>query len=147
MLVIIIRKVQMRVNIHLLFCGQCQKAFEFYKDLLGGSITLMLTYGDSPAAEKAPGEWHSKIVHANLVVNDMVLAGADILPEQYERPQGYYVLLEIEEPSEAERIFKALSEGGSVQMPIQKTFWSVRFGVLVDRFVTPWEINCVQESE
>jgi PhnB protein len=70
--------------------------------------------------------------------------GADPVPEQYEQPKGFVVLLGIDEPVDVERIFHALAENGTVQMPLQKTFWSVRFGALVDQFGIPWAINCEQ---
>ena len=71
-----------------------------------------------------------------------LLAGADMLPEQYVKPQGFYVLLNVEDTKDAERIFSALAENGEVHMPIQQTFWSSRFGVLTDQFGIPWEISC-----
>jgi PhnB protein len=135
----------MAVSPHLMFCGQCEEAFRFYKELLGGQIT-MLSYGKSPMAEQVPLEWRDKIVHATFTLGDSELAGADVLPEQYERPQGFYVLLGIDGAADAERIFRALAENGVVRMPIQQTFWSVRFGVLIDRFGIPWEVNCRQEA-
>ena len=106
----------------------------------------MLTYGKSPMAEQVPLEWRDKIVHATLTVGDAVLVGADVLPEQYERPQGFYVVLEIPEPGHAGNVFHALAERGSVRMPIQKTFWSAAYGVLVDQFGIPWEINSEQTA-
>ena len=133
----------MRVNIHLSFCGQCREAFEFYENLLGGSIGLMLAYGDSPAADSVPAELRGNIVHANLVINEMEIAGADVPPDRYERPSGFNLLLEMDDQSEAKRVFKTLAEGGSILIPIGKTFWSSCYGMLVDRFGTPWEINCV----
>jgi PhnB protein len=68
--------------------------------------------------------------------------GADVAPGKYEKPQGFSVLFSVNNPSEAERIFQTLSDGGSVSMPLQETFWAQRFGVVTDRFGTPWEINC-----
>jgi PhnB protein len=136
----------MELSPHLTFCGQCEEAFGFYERLLGGKIVTMLTYGNSPMADQVSPEWRGKIVHASLTVVDRVLTGADVLPEQYERPQGFYVLLGIDEPADAERVFRALAESGVVRMPIQQTFWSVRFGVLVDRFGIPWEISCGQAA-
>jgi PhnB protein len=62
--------------------------------------------------------------------------------EHFETPQGFYVQISIDSPEEAERIFHALAENGKVKMPIDQTFWSVRFGMLVDQFGTPWMINC-----
>ena len=136
----------MRFIPHLTFGGQCEAAFKFYERSLGGNIVTMLTYGNSPMAEQVPLEWRDKIVHANLTVGDTVLVGADVLPEQYERPQGFYVLLEIADPLRAEHMFHALAESGAVRMPIQKTFWSPAFGVLVDQFGIPWEISCEQRA-
>jgi PhnB protein len=136
----------MDVSPHLMFCGQCEEAFRFYERLLGGKILTMLTYGNSPMAEQVSPEWREKIVHASLTVADGVLTGVDVLPEQYERPQGFYVLLGIDEPADAERVFGELAENGVVRMPIQQTFWSARFGVLVDRFGIPWEVNCGQAA-
>jgi PhnB protein len=104
----------------------------------------MLPYGNSPMAEQVPPDWRDKIVHANFAMGVTVLAGADVLPERYVKPQGFYVLLGVDDPLDAERIFSALAENGEVHMAIQKTFWSARFGVLTDQFGIPWEINCEQ---
>ena len=68
--------------------------------------------------------------------------GSDAPPERYEKPQGFSVTLGVDTPAEAERIFKASSENGPLQMPLQETFWAIRFGVLVDQFDIPWMINC-----
>ncbi len=132
----------MKVSPHLTFDGQCESAFKFYERCIGGRIVTMLTWRDSPMAEQAPLEWHDKILHATLTVGDSVLTGADVVPEQYEQPKGFFVQLGLDDPGDAERIFAVLAEGGTVQMPIQKTFWARRFGVLVDQFGIPWEINC-----
>jgi PhnB protein len=134
----------MKLSPHLSFGGQCEAAFQFYERCLGGKILTMLTYGNSPMAEQVPPEWRGKILHATLTVGDNVLVGADVLPEQYEPPKGFQVLLGMDDPVDAERIFQALAENGTVQMPLQRTFWAVRFGVLVDQFGVPWEINCEQ---
>ncbi len=134
----------MKLTPHLAFGGQCEGAFKFYERCLGGKILTMLTYGDSPMAEQVPPEWRGKILHATLTAGDSTLVGADVLPEQYERPKGFHVLLGIDDPAEAERIYQALVENGSAQMPLQQTFWAVRFGVLVDQFGVSWEINCEQ---
>ncbi len=134
----------MKLTTHLAFGGQCEAAFQFYTQCLGAKIQFMLTYGGSPMAEQVPPEWRGKIVHATLTVGDSTLVGADVLPEQYEQPKGFYVLLHVDDQLETERMFQVLSENGTVQMPLQKTFWSVCFGVLVDQFGIPWEIHCTQ---
>jgi PhnB protein len=75
-------------------------------------------------------------------VGDQVLNGSDTAPAAYLKPQGFTVAIGMKDVAEAERVFAALSEGGAVQMPLQETFWAHRFGYLVDRFGTPWMINC-----
>ncbi|HET7840038.1 MAG TPA: VOC family protein, partial [Terriglobia bacterium] len=122
----------MEVSPHLTFKGQCEAAFEFYARILGGTIVTMLAYRNSPIAEQVPPEWRSKIVHASLMVGHIRLAGADALPADYEPPRGFYVLLSVDDPADARRKFQALAENGTVRMPIQTTFWSPAFGVLVD---------------
>jgi PhnB protein len=81
-------------------------------------------------------------MHARLVVGDTVLMGSDAPGERYEKMQGFSVALGVDEPEWAERVFNALAAGGTVTMPIQETFWAHRFGMLVDRFGTPWMVNC-----
>ena len=103
---------------------------------------VMLTYGESPAGEQMQEEWRKKILHATLVVGNYLLQGADVPPESYQKPQGFSVMLNVENATEAERIFNSLSHNGTVQMQLQETFWAVRFGMLVDQFGTPWTVNC-----
>ena len=136
----------MQLNAYLNFNGDCQAAFKFYEKCLGGTIVAMQTHGDSPMADKVPAGWRDRILHARLEVGDAALMGADAPPEHYQKPQGLYVSLSVAKPEDAERIFKALSENGTVQMAIQRTFWSLRFGMLVDRFGTPWMVNCNQAA-
>jgi PhnB protein len=125
------------------FNGQCEAAFKFYDQVLGGKIVTMLTYGDSPMADHVSSEWHTKILHASLIVGDTTwLMGADTPPGHHEEAKGFSVSVGIEDPAEAERIFQALAENGAVRMPIQQTFWSIRFGMVVDQFGIPWMINC-----
>jgi PhnB protein len=135
----------MQLNPYLTFNGQCEAAFKFYEKVLGGKIEAMLPHEGSPMADQVPPEWRSKIMHARLGVGDNVLMGSDATPDRYEQMQGFTVTLGIDDPRRAEQIFHALSEG-TVQMPIQETFWAVRFGMLVDRFGTPWMINCEKSA-
>lgn len=132
----------MQLNPYLLFNGQCEAAFKFYEQCLGGKIEAMMTHAGTPAEDHVPSEWRNKILHACLTVGDQALMGSDAPPDRYEKPQGFSVSLNVNAPAEAERIFHALAENGTVQMPLQQTFWAARFGMLVDRFGTPWMINC-----
>ena len=135
----------MQLNPYLLFNGQCEAAFKFYERCLGGKIEAMLNHAGTPAEQQVPPEWRDKILHARLVVNGEALMGSDAPSDRYEAPKGFSVSVQVKDPSDAERIFKALSEKGTVQMPIQQTFWSPRFGMLVDQFGIPWMVNCEQE--
>jgi PhnB protein len=133
----------MQMNPYLTFKGQCEAAFKFYEKVLGGKIVAMMPHEGTPAADHVPAEWRSKIMHARLVLaDDKVLMGSDAPPGMYEEMKGFSVTLGIDKPAEAERIFQALAEDGTVRMPIQETFWATRFGMLTDRFGTPWMINC-----
>lgn len=132
----------MRLNPYLMFSGQCEAAFKFYEQCLGGKITAMMTYADSPMAEQTPLEERKKIMHISLVVGEQELMGSDSPAEYYEEAKGFSVSLNLDNPVDAERIFHALAENGTVKLPFQQTFWAYRFGMLVDRFGTPWMVNC-----
>jgi PhnB protein len=132
----------MQLNPYLTFDGQCEAAFKFYQKVLGGNIEAMMSHEGTPAAEHVPSEWRSKIMHARLVIGGNVLMGSDAPPDRREPMKGFTVTLGIDDPAEAERVFHALAEGGTVSMPIQKTFWAQRFGMCTDRYGTPWMVNC-----
>jgi PhnB protein len=132
----------MQLNPYLVFNGQCEAAFKFYERCLGGKIEMMMTHGDSPMAEQVPPEWRNKVMHARLVLSDKVLMGSDAPPDRYEEPKSFSVSVGVDKAAEAERIFNALAQNGTVQMPLQKTFWAERFGMLVDQFGIPWMVNC-----
>lgn len=132
----------MKLNPYLSFNGQCEAAFKFYEQCLGGQIEGMMRWGESPMAEQVSPEWRNKIMHAQLTLGDQELMGSDSLPEQFEEPKGFSVLINVEDPAKAEQVFQALVENGTVKMPIQETFWAVRFGMLVDQFGIPWMVNC-----
>jgi PhnB protein len=132
----------MQLSSYLNFNGQCAAAFKFYEQCLGGKIESMQTHGDSPMAAHTSPDWHDKVLHAQLTVGDQVLMGSDVPPQYYRQPQGFGVSIVLADPAEGERIFNALAEDGTVQMPFQETFWAARFGMVTDRFGTPWMVNC-----
>ena len=131
----------MRIDFHINFSGNCRQALSFYQSILGGHISL-LTYGESPSDIDVPKEWNEKIIHGSITLKNFEMAGADLLPEQYKIPQGFHLLLQLESEAEGKRIFGAFSKGGSITMPLQKTFWSPCYGIVVDKFGISWEINC-----
>lgn len=133
----------MVVNPYLLFNGQCEAAFKFYEKCLGGKIEVMMTHAGTPAEQQVPPEWRDKIIHARMVFGDHMLMASDAPPGRFSKPQGFSVSVTVTDPAEADRMFSALSQNAnSVTMPIQKTFWAIRFGMLVDQFGIPWMINC-----
>ena len=132
----------MKLNPYLQFNGDCETAFKFYEKCLGGKIVCMMKYEETPASEETPPDFRDKIIHVRMMLGEVALMGADSPPERYSKPSGIAVTLGIEEPAEAERVFKALSENGTITMPLEETFWAKRFGMLVDQFGTPWMINC-----
>lgn len=132
----------LRFSTHLMFDGECREAFLAYEKIFGGKLATFMTFGESPLAATVDAKWHARILHATLEVDGAELNGADVLPHDYRRPQGFSVILSLAGVERARRIFEALAEGGRITMPFQSTFWSPGFGVLVDQFAVPWEINC-----
>lgn len=132
----------MHINTYLYFNGQCQEAFEFYADCVGARIDAMMPYRGSPGEQQTPPGLLDKIMHARIKIGDDVVMGSDAPPDRYRQPQGFSLALRTKTPAEAERIFKALSEGGSVFMPLDETFFAHRFGMLLDRFGIPWMVLC-----
>jgi PhnB protein len=127
---------------NLTFDGQCEAAFKFYEASLHGRTIFMMTYENTPIDLQTQSDWRGKISHATFALGDFMFYGSDALPGQYQKPQGFALQFNLSDPAEAERIFKALAENGTIQMPLQETFWAFRFGVVVDQFSIPWLINC-----
>jgi len=132
----------MQVSPYLFFNGNCEAAFSFYQQVLGGTIDTMMPHEGSPAGGQVAAGWQSKILHARLVVGQFVVMGSDAPPDRFAPMKGFSLSLGVDTPAEAERIFAAFAHGGTVRMALEKTFWAERFGMLVDRFGTPWMINC-----
>jgi PhnB protein len=133
----------MQLNTYLNFNGNCEEAFAYYAKALGGKVTFMMRLGESPMADKVPAEMKDKIMHATLQFPDKgVLMGADHPQGKKVSPTGFCVSVSVPEVATAEQIFKDLSEGGTVQMAFQNTFWSPGFGMCIDRFETPWMVSC-----
>jgi len=141
----------MKVTPYLSFYGNCRDAFATYKSIFGGEV-MQITYGDAPPppADSKPPEGcgdigpgaKDHIMHATLAHGQApFLMGSDMPPGIEKKTGGVSVALNCDDNAEAERVFKALSEGAQIQMPMAETFWAERFGMLIDRFGTPWLIN------
>jgi PhnB protein len=94
---------------------------------------------------QTPPGWKDKIMHARLTIDGEIIMASDAPPGHFQKPQGFHVALQVEDPTDAERRFKALSEGGTVTLPFGKTFFSNGFGMCVDQFGIPWMVNCPQQ--
>lgn len=131
-----------QMNPYLSFKGDCEAAFKFYERCLGGQLGTLFRYAGTPLADQVPPDWSDKIMHGSLTVGDQVIMGGDVAPDRYEEPKGFSMSLHIKSTTGAERIFHELAGGGRVVMPLEKTFWAARFGMLVDRFGIAWLVNC-----
>lgn len=132
----------MRINPYLMLNGRCEEAFRFYAEILGGTPEFM-TWGQSPMADRVPAEQHGAIMHATLNTGGATLMGSDGMPGQPCETKGMSASLMLDEPAEAERIFAAFAADAEVRMPMDKTFFARTFGMLTDRFGTPWMIVCL----
>lgn len=138
----LLQKSYMSLSFHIDFDGRCKEAFEFYAEHLNGTIGTMLQFKNSTASANVLADWQHKIVHANISIEGIELAGADVRPEQYQKPKGFYLLLGANTEGAVKSIFTTLSCDGEIVLPPQKTFWSPCYAITVDRFGVPWKINC-----
>lgn len=132
----------MEMTTYLSFHGQCEEAFNFYEATLGGRIGPIFRYAGTSLSNQVPADWHDKVMHGSITVGVHELMAGDVAPERYEEPKGFSLSLQMTDTSEAERVFNALAKDGRILMPLEKTFWAERFGMVVDRFGIPWMINC-----
>lgn len=137
----------MKINPYLIFNGDCKAAFTFYAQCLQGKIEVMMTFGETPARDHVPANCHDLIIHTRLLVGDQAIMGSDTTPDRpYSGISGCSVSLNVDSVAEAERVFKALSAQGTIQMPLEATFWAARFGMLVDRYGASWMVNCEKDQ-
>jgi PhnB protein len=132
----------MTTNTYLSFPGTCEEAFQFYASALGGKILMSMKGQDMPGENNCPSDFKDKIMHTRMTVGSGVIMGSDCPPDHFEVPRGFHVNIGVEDPKEADRIYAALATGGKETIPIAETFWAHRFGMCVDRFGTPWMVNC-----
>lgn len=126
----------MKLDIYLNYRGNCEQAFRFYEQHLGGRITTMMTHGEQPRQADVPENWKKAILHARIEIGNTVLMGADI--PTAEPMRSAYLTLRVGSDEEAERLYELLSEGGEVFMKMEETFFASRFAMLRDRFGTSW---------
>ncbi|MGH6870459.1 MAG: VOC family protein [Rhizomicrobium sp.] len=128
----------MHTNAYLHFNGDCAEAIKFYEKVMGAKTEMVMPFSNAPPGGNLPPEWKDKVMHASFTVGDTSMQATDAPPGMYAKPQGFRVTLNVDSPADADRIFKALSEGGAVQMAMEETFFAHRFGMVNDKFGTPW---------
>src|SRR5271157_1138645 len=133
----------MLVQSYLFFDGSCDEAIEFYRRALDAEVTMLLRFRDNPEPEKAGGitpGTEDEVMHAQMRIGDTVILASDGRRTGQPNFQGSALALTVADEAEAERRFAALADGGQVTMPLAKTFFSPRFGMLADRFGVAWMI-------
>ena len=132
----------MQVQPYLFFNGRCEEAVEFYRGAVGAEPTMLMRYKDNPEPQPGmvPPGAENKIMHASIRIGDTVVMASDGECSGKLNFQGFSLTVSVRDEAEADRVFAALSQGGQVQMPLTKTFFSSRFGMLVDRFGVGWMV-------
>jgi PhnB protein len=130
----------MHVQPYLFFDGRCEEAVEFYRKALGAEITMLMRFKESPDTGMCPSGAGDKVMHMSFRIGDTTLLASDGRCTGQPNFQGFSLSLTAPNDSEAERLFNSLADGGQVQMPLTKTFFSSRFGMVADRFGVPWMI-------
>lgn len=135
---------------YLFFNGNCEEALQFYAKALGAKIEAMIRFKDSPEPPQpgmVPPGFENKIMHALIRVGGSAIMASDGCSEQKCSFQGFSLAVAVPTEAEADRVFNALAEGGQVQMPLSKTFWSPRFGMLTDRFGVGWFVSTIPPEQ
>jgi len=127
-----------QLHTYLNYGGNCEAAFKFYEQHLGGQITMMMRHGEQPGGPQVSPEWARAVLHARMNIGGTELLGADIPPDRFQPIRSAYLSLTLDSDQAADRVFALLSDGGDVFMPIQETFFASRFAMLRDRFGTSW---------
>ena len=132
----------MKIQAYVSFNGRCEEALEFYKKSLGAQVTGLMRWKDYPdhGMETPPG-YAEKIMNAEFRIGDTDLMADDGMGEQLAEFKGMALAIEVGDDAEAQRVFAALGDGGTVSMPLMKSFWTSSFGMLTDRFGVPWMVH------
>jgi PhnB protein len=138
-----------QLTTYLNFGGNCEQAFKFYEQHLGGKISYLMRHGEIPGGSPAAPDWRDKVLHADMAIGGTSLLGADVDPGRFQPMRSAYLTLTFDNTPETERVYKVLSEGGEIFMPIAEAFFAHRFAMLRDRFGVNWMLlhpKAMQES-
>ncbi|MGI8820358.1 MAG: VOC family protein [Chthoniobacterales bacterium] len=136
------------VQPYLFFAGRCEEALEFYRTAIGAEVQMLSRYKDSPEPNPAMSScFDDKIMHVSFRVGTTTLVASDGMCDGKPNFDGFSLSLVVPDEAAADQVFTALSEGGLVSMPLQKTFWAQRFGMLQDRFGVGWMVSVMHKPE
>ena len=130
---------------YLFFGGRCEEALTFYQSALGAQVEMLMRYSDNPEPQqpgRVPAGWEHKVMHTSFRIGSTMLMASDGCGED-DTFNGFSLSLSVANEAEADRTFTALSEGGKVNMPLSKTFWSPCFGMVEDRFGLCWMVSTI----
>jgi PhnB protein len=130
----------LRLNTFLNFGGNCEEAFRFYEQHLGGAITMLMRRAEMPNQSDTWPGWEQSVQYAIMNIGETQLMGSDVPPQRFQPMRSVYLSLTVDGAAEAERVWALLSDGGQIFMPMEETFFATRFGQLRDRFGTSWMI-------
>lgn len=133
----------MKLNVHLNFTGNCEEAFSFYERALGTKRLMTMTYGEAPEGSPVGLDWKDKVMHTSIALAGGLLMGCDAPPGRSTPMGGFQVSVEMQDEAEVKRVYDALKEGGSVQMPLVPTFWCPLFGMCTDKFGVAWMVSAM----
>lgn len=128
----------MKLDIYLNYGGNCEAAFRFYEQHLGGTITEITKHGEQPNPEQVAPNWKDAVLHARIEIGKTVVMGADIPPDRFQPMRSAYLSLLLDSAEEAERLYALLTDGGEIFMKMEETFFASRFAMLRDKFGTSW---------
>jgi PhnB protein len=140
----------MQVQPYLFFGGRCEEAVEFYRDALGAQVQMLMRFSESPDTPPPgmiPENWGDKVMHACFKVGDTLVMASDGCASGEQEFKGFSLSVTVANEAEADRAFAALSDRGQVTMPLGKTFFSPRFGMVVDRFGVGWMVVTQAEAQ
>jgi PhnB protein len=139
----------MSIQVYLFFNGKCDEALDFYKQTLGAEVEMLMRYRENPEPMPPgaiPDGFENKVMHCSFRVGDTTVMASDGNCADAATFDGFTLHISAPTPEEAERLFDALKDGGRITMPIAKTFWATRFGMLVDRFGVHWMVSTVEQA-
>ncbi len=140
-------KADMSVQPYLFFGGRCEEAIDFYQKAIGAEVQMLSRFKESPQPQEGlPECFADKVMHASFKVGETLLMASDGRCEGATTFEGFSLSITVADEAEAERVFQALSDGGLVVMPLEKTFWAPKFGMLQDRFGVSWMVSVVHKS-